>query len=269
MKKYTILFLLAFLTGPAFGQIMKGFVYDKETNEPLAGVNITYKRITGETNGTISEADGSYQINLPEGGVDLLFTYIGYENEQVPVVINRNETKTRNIFMQVKANLLGDVVVSAGRFEQKLSNVTVSMDLLKAEDITKQAPTDLSATLNTMPGVDINDKQPSIRGGNGWTYGVGSRSLVLIDGMSALTSGTGIINWNIVPLENIEQVEVMKGASSVLYGSSALNGVINIRTKRPSLTPVTTLRAYLGIYGDPDNELYQKIFSTKSPSPAA
>ena len=106
MKKYTILFLLAFLTGPAFGQIMKGFVYDKETNEPLAGVNITYKRITGETNGTISEADGSYQINLPEGGVDLLFSYIGYENEQVPVVINRNETKTRNIFMQVKANLL-------------------------------------------------------------------------------------------------------------------------------------------------------------------
>ena len=66
---------------------------------------------------------------------------------------------------------------------------------------------------------------------------------MLIDGMSALTSGTGIINWNIVPLENIEQVEVMKGASSVLYGSSALNGVINIRTKRPSLTPVTTLRA--------------------------
>ena len=48
MKKYTILFLLAFLTGPAFGQIMKGFVYDKETNEPLAGVNITYKRITGD-----------------------------------------------------------------------------------------------------------------------------------------------------------------------------------------------------------------------------
>ena len=257
MKKYTILFLLTLLTLPSFGQVMKGFVYDKENNEPLAGVNITYKRISGETNGTISEADGSYEIRLPEGGVDLLFSYIGYENEQVPVVINRNETKTQNIFMRIKANLLGDVVVSAGRFEQKLSNVTVSMDLLKAEDITKQAPTDLSATLNTMPGVDINDKQPSIRGGNGWTYGVGSRSMVLIDGMSALTSGTGIINWNIVPLENIEQVEVMKGASSVLYGSSALNGVINIRTKRPSLMPVTTLRTYLGIYGDPDNEDYQ------------
>ena len=70
MKKYTILFLLALLSIPSFGQIMKGFVYDKETNEPLAGVNITFKRISGETNGTISEADGSYQINLPEGGVE-------------------------------------------------------------------------------------------------------------------------------------------------------------------------------------------------------
>lgn len=257
MIKYSILLLMTLMTAPAFGQIMKGIVYDKETNEPLAGVNITYKKLSGETDGTISEADGSYAIKLSEGGVDLLFSYIGYENEQVPVVIGRNQTKTRNIFMRVKENLLGDVVVSAGRFEQKLSNVTVSMDLLKAEDISKQAPTDLSATLNTMPGVDINDKQPSIRGGNGWTYGVGSRSLVLIDGMSALTSGTGIINWNIVPLENIGQVEVMKGASSVLYGSSALNGVINIRTKRPGLTPVTTLRTYLGIYGDPANEDYR------------
>lgn len=258
MKKlYVIALLLTILTVPAFGQVMKGYVYDQDTDEPLAGVNITYKRLTGETDGTVSNADGFYQISVPAGGVDLLFSYIGYENEMVPIVINRNETKTRDIRMRVKANLLGDVVVSAGRFEQKLSDVTVSMDLLKAEDISKQAPTDLSTTLNSMPGVDINDKQPSIRGGNGWTYGVGSRSQVLIDGMSALTAGTGIINWNIVPLENIEQVEVMKGASSVLYGSSALNGVINIRTKRPGLTPVSTLRTYLGIYGPPANEDYQ------------
>ena len=53
--------------------------------------------------------------------------------------------------MNIKTNLLGDVVVSAGRFEQKLSDVTVSMDLLKAGDIAKQAPTDLSSTLNTIP----------------------------------------------------------------------------------------------------------------------
>ena len=107
-----------------------------------------------------------------------------------------------------------------------------------------------------MPGVDINDKQPSIRGGNGWTYGVGSRSLVLVDGMSALSSGNGAINWNIVPLENIEQVEVMKGASSVLYGSSALNG----GDQHPHETAGTHADhkcAYVGVYDHPVHDEYE------------
>lgn len=65
----------------------------------------------------------------------------------------------------------------------------------------------------------------------------GARSQILVDGMSTLNPKTGEINWNTVPLENIEQIEVIKGASSVLYGSSALNGIINIRTARPGLTP--------------------------------
>ena len=258
-KLYILIFTLLLFTGATLGQTVKGHVYDAETHEPLPGVNITYKKINGDTNGTISDTDGAYEIALPDGGVDLLFSYIGYENERLPLMLRKGDIKTKDVYMHIKANLLGDVVISAGRFEQKLSDVTVSMDLLKAGDIAKQAPTDLSSTLNTMPGVDINDKQPSIRGGNGWTYGVGSRSLVLVDGMSALSSGNGVINWNIVPLENIEQVEVMKGASSVLYGSSALNGVINIRTKRPGLTPTTSARAYVGVYDHPAHDEYEGV----------
>ena len=75
--------------------------------------------------------------------------------------------------------------------------------------------------------------------------------------MSTLNPKTGEINWNTVPLENIEQVEVIKGASSVLYGSSALNGIINIRTARPGLTPKTRFSAYVGVYGDAENDEYQ------------
>mgnify|MGYP000827970533 FL=1 len=131
------------------------------------------------------------------------------------------------------------------------------MDVVKAGDIARQAPTDISSTLRTLPGVDIVDKQPSIRGGSGWTYGVGARSQILVDGMSTLNPKTGEINWNTVPLENIEQIEVIKGASSVLYGSSALNGIINIRTARPGLTPKTRFSAYVGIYGDAENDEYQ------------
>ncbi|RHJ78383.1 TonB-dependent receptor domain-containing protein [Parabacteroides sp. AM08-6] len=256
MKKlYTITILLLFLSVSAFGQTLKGHIYDAETSEPLIGVNVTYN-LHG-TQGVVSDEDGAYSIELPEGGVDLVFSYIGYEDVQLPVVIGKRQVQTKDIYMKVGTNLLEDIVVSAGRFEQKLSDITVSMDLLKTADISKQAPTDLSASLKTLPGVDVNDTQPSIRGGAGWAYGVGARSQILVDGMSILTPGSGEINWNIIPMENVAQVEIIKGASSVLYGSSALNGVINVRTARPGLTPITHIGAYVGIYGDPSNENYR------------
>lgn len=257
MKKvYTIIALLIVLSGTAFGQTLKGHIYDAETSEPLPGVNIIYK-LHGTTQGVISDMNGAYTLELPEGGTDLLFSYIGYEDVQVPIVSSKRDVITKDIYMKMGVNLLEDVVISAGRFEQKLSNITVSMDLLKAGDISKQAPTDLTSTLKTLPGVDVNDKQPSIRGGAGWTYGVGARSQILVDGMSILTPGSGEINWNTIPMENVEQVEIIKGASSVLYGSSALNGVINVRTARPGLAPKTRIGAYIGIYGDPANDEYR------------
>lgn len=256
MIKYYILSAFLLSATIVSGQILKGHVYDAQNSEPLIGVNVSYSS-KGEVKGTITDIDGSYELTLPEGGVDVAFTYVGYENELIPLVVNKRDVVTRDIYMKMKTNLLEDVVVSAGRFEQKLSEITVSMDLLKAADIAKQAPTDLSATLNTLPGVDVNDKQPSIRGGSGWTYGVGARSLILVDGMSILSPGTGEINWNTIPLENVEQVEVLKGASSVLYGSSALNGLINVRTARPSLTPRTKVNAYIGVYGSPSNSDYE------------
>ncbi|WP_276805622.1 TonB-dependent receptor [Bacteroides stercorirosoris] len=256
MKKQIYLivsFLL--LTGTyVSAQTLKGHIYDAGTNESLAGATVTYT-LHGKQ-GVVSDINGAYEISLPEGGVDLIFSYVGYDDMLVPIVISRRENMTKDIYMKESTNLLQDVVVSAGRFEQKLSDVTVSMNVLKASDIARQAPTDITSTLQTLPGVDIVDKQPSIRGGGGWTYSVGARSLVLVDGMSTLSPKTGEINWNTVPLENIEQVEVIKGASSVLYGSSALNGIINIRTARPGLTPQSRFSTYVGIYDDPKNESY-------------
>lgn len=236
MKKiYTLLVICVVFSTTGIAQTIKGHIRDSKTNEPLIGASVTYN--LKDKQGTISDVNGAYEIKVPEGGVELIFSYVGYEDQLVPVVIGPNAVMTKDIYMKESTNLMEDVVVTAGRFEQKLSNVTVSMDLVRENDIRRQAPTDLTSTLQTLPGVDIVDKQPSIRGGGGWTYSVGSRSQILIDGMSALSPKTGDINWNTIPLENVEQVEIIKGASSVLYGSSALNGVINVRTARPGLTP--------------------------------
>ena len=186
MKKiYILTLLLCFISfGNSFAQTLKGHIYDAKTNEPLVGAAVTYK-LQGNQ-GVVSDINGAYEIKLPEGGVDLVFSYVGYEDVLMPIVIDRREVVTKDVYMRESTKLLEEVVVSAGRFEQKLSNVTVSMDVVKAGDIARQAPTDISSTLRTLPGVDIVDKQPSIRGGSGWTYGVGARSQILVDGMSTL-----------------------------------------------------------------------------------
>ena len=176
MKKLYILTLFICLAGfgTSFAQTLKGHIYDANTNEPLVGAAVTYKLHGNQ--GTVSDINGAYEIKLPEGGVDLVFSYIGYEDVLMPIVIGKREVITKDVYMKESTKLLEEVVVSAGRFEQKLSNVTVSMDLVKAGDIARQAPTDITSTLRTLPGVDIVDKQPSMRGGSGWTYGVGARS---------------------------------------------------------------------------------------------
>lgn len=255
MKKLFFLLLCGILCPfLAEAQTIKGFIYDASTNEPLAGVSISY----GQKNpkGTISDEKGAYSLDVPAGGVDLVVSYLGYEDVKLPIVISQREVLVRDIYMKVATSFLEDMVVTAGRFEQKASDVTVSMDVVKQQDIAKQAPTDLSETLRQIPGVDVSDKQPSIRGGSGWTYSVGSRCLMLIDGMNALTVGSNELNWNNVPVNNISQVEIIKGASSVLYGSSALNGIINVRTARPGIEPKTHISSYVGIYGNPHNKSY-------------
>ncbi|MCM8872157.1 MAG: TonB-dependent receptor [Paludibacteraceae bacterium] len=256
MKKTIAVSLLALsMASAALAETVEGFVYDKDNNEPMIGVTVSCK-VNGQIKGTVTDIDGKYSLDIPEGSTSLSFSFMGYEPQNVPVIVERHKGFKGNVYMAQVSTDLDAVVVSAGRYEQKLSDLTVSMNVLKAADITKNSPSDIKATLNNTSGVDVTDKQPSIRGGSGWTYGVGSRCLIMVDGMSILSPAGGEINWNAVPMENIAQVEVMKGASSVLYGSSALNGLINVRTSRPSIDPTTRINMYMSIYNQPKNDSY-------------
>ena len=251
-NKISLFFLMLMCTLCAWAQTsggvhmteVSGVVTDFQTREPLIGVTVCDKN--DPSKGTVTDFDGRYTIMVDTRKPTMLsFSYVGYDTETRSV---NSLTKVLNVPLLTHNEILDDVVVTAGRFEQRSTDVTVSMEVLKPQALRSQAPTDLSATLQTLPGVEIIDKQPSIRGGGGWTYSVGSRCQVLMDGMSILNPKTGEINWNNVPLENVGQVEVIKGASSVLYGSSALNGVINVRTQRPGVKPETKISGYVGVY---------------------
>ena len=250
MKHFYSLLVLVFISPVLWAKTLTGIITDAFTREPLIGVTILN---TDNNSGTVTDFDGMYSLEVTTLPAHIKFSYVGYQTEEK---VFKTIPAEYNMVMQADNEVLDEVVVTAGRFEQRMTDVTVSIEVVKPQALRSQAPTDLSATLQTLPGVEVIDKQPSIRGGGGWTYSVGSRCQVLMDGMTILNPKTGEINWNNVPLENVAQVEVVKGASSVLYGSSALNGVINVRTQRPGTNPETKISGYVGVYDNYKNYAY-------------
>jgi len=224
-----------------------GTVKDAATGESLPGAIVTLDPTLGQA----SDTDGRFSIAAPAGTYTLVCSMAGYA--KYSMLINPLAGDTLRIDIQLKNSnqLLDEVVISAGKFEQKLSDVTVSMEVLKPALIENKNTQSLDIIMNQVPGVVVSDGQASIRGGSGYSYGAGSRVLMLVDEMPMISADAGDIKWNYVPLENMEQVEVIKGAASALFGSSALNGVINMRTAYAKSKPMTSVTAFAGAYDAP------------------
>jgi iron complex outermembrane receptor protein len=129
------------------------------------------------------------------------------------------------------------------------------MEVIKPEIIENKNTRSIETILDQTPGLNILDGEPQIRGGSGFTFGVGSKVAVIVDDMPMLSGDAGRPEWGFIPVENIEQIEVIKGASSVLSGSSALSGAIHIRTAYPKDKPLTKINVYSGAYTFPTREV--------------
>ncbi len=253
-------FLALYYISTTQNATLSGTVTDFKTKETLVGVNI----IINTTKGVTTNENGFYTIELEPGDYSVDFKFIGYGEQKKKIKLKANEKLVLNVKMEDESKLLDEVVVSAGRFEQKLSDVTVSMEVIKATMIENTNTQNIETVVQQVPGVMIMDEQASIRGGSSYSYGAGSRVLMLVDDLPMIAGASGDVKWNFAPVENIEQIEVIKGASSALYGSSALNGVINVRTKFPKITPETKLIFSSGIYGDP-KRTYAKPWGNVQP----
>lgn len=229
---------------------VKGTITNATNSETIPGVNV----LTEEKTGVASDIDGKYSITVRQGKNRLVFKYIGFANVTKMLDVKPGETITLDIQMTEQSQALEGIVVSAGKFEQKLSDVTISMEVIKADRIANQNANNIMESLNKVAGVDIYDSQPSIRGGSGYSYGAGSRVLLMVDDMPMLSPDAGDVKWNYLPIENLSQVEVLKGASSALFGSSALNGVINLRTAFPKDKPETRISINNGVYLNPQRK---------------
>ncbi|MEN8203430.1 MAG: TonB-dependent receptor [Bacteroidota bacterium] len=248
--KKLVVILLCFSGSLLLGQNrggISGVVLDAESAEPMLAVSISVDKRTG----TISDIEGKFILELSAGTHTLELYYVGYKMVRKEVRLAAGEQIHLDIMMKVRSRMLDEVVVSAGKYEQKISDVTVSMELIKPHQLSNQNIVSLDMILEKTPGISILDGQPSIRGGSGFSYGVGSRVLMLVDDLPMISADAGDIKWDYMPVENLNQIEVIKGASSVLFGSSALNGAINLRTRFPGNKPKTEVTLFGGAYLEP------------------
>jgi len=242
-----ISFFFNSLSGTAQSFIVKGTITDTDNNESLIGASI----LVG-VNGTISDFNGKYQLELPQGAYKMEVSYIGYVTQTIDMILDK-DTEI-NITLIESTNLLETATVTSGKFEKPLGEITVSLEILKPKIIENTNTSKLSDVLERVPGVTIIDGQPNIRGGSGYSFGAGSRVLLLVDDIPALQADAGFPNWDDIPLELTNQIEVLKGASSALYGSAAMNGIINLRTDYARSTPETKMAIGYTLYGQPENE---------------
>ena len=250
MRKWIFNILLVLPLG-LYGQIkFTGKIQSTETGKAIEGALIKNNQSNVRVK---SDSSGKFTINVLNLPVEISISANGFERQQQ--VISSDEFKVFSL--ETKQRTMNTVVVSAGRRDQKIEEIPISIDIIKPSLIVNKGLTNLAQAVDQSPGVYVMDGQVSIRGGGGYAYGAGSRVMLLWNGIPMLSPDVGDAKWNAVPMEQASQIEVLKGASSVLYGSGALNGIIALNEREPGPEGIMQARVQSGLYTNPRRKSMQ------------
>ncbi len=249
MTKYFILFILILLNSKVFFSQTKGIVLDASNGDPIIGARIVLS--SGQK--SITSNTGEFILSNVEYPNSLVVSMMGFISETIK--LSKDTLLTINLKTQVQE--ISDVVVTASRRNQNIEDVPISMEIIKPELINNKGFSNLEQAVDQSPGVYAMDGQVSIRGGGGFAYGAGSRVSLLWNGVPMMSPDVGDAKWNAIPMEQTSQIEILKGASSVLYGSGALNGIIALTEKEPSPKGNFSAKVQSGVYGNPRRKSMQ------------
>jgi len=229
--------------------IISGRVINSQTKKALPGANL---QILGTIRGASADLDGNFIIrNVPSGKFSIRVSMIGYRNLTKDILIKGKEELRLSFELTETPIQFDPIIVTAGKTRQRLDQVPVSLSVVSAEEIQRRNPTDLIGALESAPGIHFVGNQINIRGSSGYAFGAGNKVLLLLDSVPIHASDTGEINWDALPPLDIEQIEILKGAGSSLWGAAALGGVVNIITKSPSLDGKFLFSMNMGKYDRP------------------
>lgn len=256
MKKNNNIFILInlflFFGINAFSQektdaMLFGDVKSKSDGEHIPFANIIVK---GTNIGTSTDVTGHYKLaNLPVGKIIIIVSAIGYKTKEKEVVMEKG--KALNLFFELEEDilLLEQVVVTGTRTEHYIKDVPVRTEVITAKEIESKNACNLYQVLEGMPGIRVEQQCQFCNFTMIRMQGLGAEhTQVLINGQPIYSGLACVYGLQQIGTTDIDRIEVVKGAGSALYGSSAVAGAINIITKEPALGPSTKVDLQFGKY---------------------
>ncbi len=258
MKRLLVLAsLIAAPRGAAAQQaaLVRGTVRDSATRQPLQDAQVTASP-GGRT--VLTDAAGRYILGgLAAGTVIVRVRRFGYYPAADTLTLAPGDSSVADFTLRASALHVEPVIVTAGKRSQLLDQVVASVALVSDSEIARRAVGTVDEAVDKAPGVQFLNGQINIRGSSGYVQGLGARVLLLVDGVPANQADRGGINWDMLPVDQIERVEVVKGAGSALYGSAALGGVVNLITRELPAGWHARVRATGGTLANPPDTVWR------------
>ncbi len=231
-----VVLVLLLAAGKSYSQAcISGRIIDSKSEAAISGASVTVKG----NGATITDAKGEFRIcNLKQDSVTLYISHISYEKVSLGYKLNKGENKFKDIVLTPALLNMDEVVITATRTDNRVIDAPGRVNLLTFKQLESIPVQNIDEVLQYTPGINYNrpfgifstKATVTMRGLSGKEQ---ARVLVLMDGIPLNKSDGGTVDWNMVDMNAVQKIEVIKGAGSALYGGNAMGGIINIITRRP------------------------------------
>ena len=241
-----LIIALCFASVAGAQRVIRGTVCD-ESDNPLIGAKVAVE--DDKSLQTVSDVNGRFSLSVPHNNaVTLVLSFIGYKEKFINIKEGNN---IDDVFYLIEdGNSLNEVVVTGTRTPRVLKDAPILTRVISSDDIQKSDATNIADLLQSeLPGIEFSysmDQQTSL---NMSGFG-GNAILFLIDGERVAGETLNNIDYSRLTLDNVERVEIVKGAASSLYGSNAVGGVINLISKKAKKPWSANLNGRIGAHND-------------------
>lgn len=236
MKTVILIYLISISQFIFSQNIFKANIKDEKSKEPLIGVNVFIPQLKL---GSVSDTNGFVEINkIPSGKYDIKFSYVGYKTLQINISFPLdNKNLIQQVYLEQQNVELPQVTISSTRTENRIDNTPIRVEVLGLDEVNEEIgikPGNISKLLGETSGIQV--QQTSFSSGN-VTFRIqglpGQYTQLLKDGFplySGFSSGLSLLQ---IPPLDLQQVEIVKGPSSTLYGGDAIAGIVDLVSKTP------------------------------------